>query len=143
MRISTRGRYSLEALLYLALLKEGETASTRIISEVTGVSNRYLEQLFIPLRGKKLITGVRGPLGGYSLTKGPRETTVGEVLRAVEGPMDVVECVARENCPRVNLCSSRHTWKELYQEINAIIDGVTLADLAAAYEKQDGGDYTI
>jgi Rrf2 family protein len=143
VRISTRGRYSLEALLYLALLQEGEFASTRAISEQTGISERYLEQLFIPLRGRNILTGIRGPKGGYFLGQPADEITVGAILRAVEGPMEIVECVDNTLCPRKDVCASRHTWSELYQEIISFVDAVTLADLAKAYNNQGGGDYSI
>jgi Rrf2 family protein len=142
MRISTRGRYSLEALLYLALLPGGGFASTREIARGTGIPERYLEQLFIPLRTAKIICGIRGPKGGYYLGKPEDEITVGAILRAVEGPMEPAECVAAGFCPKESGCQSRHTWSELYQEIRGFIDSVTLAGLVNAWQTLDG-EYTI
>jgi Rrf2 family protein len=142
MRISTRGRYSLEALLYLALLPEGGFASTRAIAKETGVPERYLEQLFIPLRGEKIICGIRGPKGGYYIDKPAAEITVGDILRSVEGPMELVECTSAGICSVEKDCQSRHTWSELYQTIHEFIDSVTLADLVEAYAVL-GAEYTI
>jgi Rrf2 family protein len=144
MRISTRGRYSLEALLHLTL--QGGTnddfASTRTISEATGVSERYLEQLFIPLREGGVIQGIRGPRGGYRLGKPPADVTVGAVLRIVEGPMELVECVAEAACPMGKACASHNTWSELYRAITGFVDTTTLADLAASYRSMNT-EYSI
>ncbi|MDR0567595.1 MAG: Rrf2 family transcriptional regulator [Spirochaetaceae bacterium] len=143
MRISTKGRYSLEALLYMALLSEGEYASTRAISENTGISDGYLEQLFIPLRKVGIIRGIRGPQGGYILGGSVREITVGKVLRTVEGSIEPVDCVHSKVCPIQDECLSRHTWSELYKEITDCIDSITLKDLADAYYSLDKVEYTI
>jgi Rrf2 family protein len=149
MRISTRGRYSLEALLYLALLpvpKDSEApggfASTRAIAKETGVPERYLEQLFISLRGEKIICGIRGPKGGYYIGKPADQITVGDIVRTVEGPMELVECTSAGVCPVEKNCQTRHTWSELYQTIHEFIDSMTLADLVEAYNTL-GAEYTI
>ncbi|MDR2110649.1 MAG: Rrf2 family transcriptional regulator [Spirochaetaceae bacterium] len=143
MRISTKGRYSLEALLYMALLPEGAYTSTRSIAENTGISDGYLEQLFIPLRKAGIVQGIRGPQGGYLPGKNIREIRVGDILRAVEGPLELVECVHPKVCPIEDNCLSRHTWSELYREIRDCVDAITLRDLAEAYHALDKVEYTI
>ncbi|MDR1287645.1 MAG: Rrf2 family transcriptional regulator [Treponema sp.] len=143
MRISTKGRYSLEALLYMTLLPKGEFTSTRAIAENIGVSKGYLEQLFIPLREKGIIQGVRGPQGGYFPGKDPKEIRVGDILRAVEGSLELVDCLLSRECPVKDACRSVHTWGELYREISDCVDSISLEDLAAAYEKMDQAEYTI
>jgi Rrf2 family protein len=143
MRISTKGRYSLEALLYMALLPEGDYASTRAIAEYTGISDGYLEQLFIPLRKAGIVQGIRGPQGGYLPGRRLEEIRVGDILRAVEGPMELVECVNSKDCPIQANCISRHTWSELYQGITDCIDSITLADLAEVYQTIDEMEYAI
>jgi Rrf2 family protein len=143
MRISTKGRYSLEALLYMALLPEGEFASTRSIAENTGMSDGYLEQLFIPLRKAGIVRGIRGSQGGYLPGKPLEQILVGDVFRAVEGPMEPVDCVHSKVCPVQNTCLSRHTWSELYKEISMCIDSVTLHDLVAAFQTFDKDEYSI
>jgi Rrf2 family protein len=143
MRISSKGRYSLEALLYLALLPEGGFASTREISEKTDISERYLEQLFIPLRQKSLINAVRGSRGGYYLGRDKAAITVGDILRTVEVPLDLVVCMETLDCPRKAFCESRGTWSALYNEINSFVDSVTLNDLVRACDNPAEPEYTI
>jgi Rrf2 family protein len=143
MRISTKGRYSLEALLYMALLPKGEYSSTRSIAENTGLSDGYLEQLFIPLRKAGIVKGIRGPQGGYLPGRTIKKITVGDVLRAVEGPLEPVACVTSNDCPMKPTCISVHTWSDLYREITRCVDSITLADLAAAYLAMDKVEYAI
>jgi Rrf2 family protein len=143
MRISTKGRYSLEALLYIAQLPQGEYASTRSISENTGVSDGYLEQLFIPLRKAGIVQGIRGPQGGYLTGRPFNEITVGQILRAVEGPLEPVSCVNSKPCPIEATCLSRHTWAALYREIGECVDSITLADLVEAYRNMDQLEYVL
>jgi Rrf2 family protein len=143
MRISTKGRYSLEALLYMALLPAGEYASTRTIAENTGISDGYLEQLFIPLRRAGIVQGIRGPQGGYLPGRNPEQITVGAILRAVEGSLEPVECISSTACPLRNVCGSRQTWVDIYQEISDCVDTLTLKDLAHSYETMDQLEYTI
>ncbi|MDR1893670.1 MAG: Rrf2 family transcriptional regulator [Spirochaetales bacterium] len=137
MRISTKGRYSLEALLYLAFLPPNEYASLRQIGESTELSDGYLEQLFIPLRGVDIVRGIRGPRGGYFLGKPPAEISVGDILRAAESSLEPVECLTGAPCPRVDSCQRRLAWKELYLAINNLIDGITLEDLVQSCEAMD------
>lgn len=143
MRISTRGRYSLEALLYLALLEPGEFASTRSISEHTGISDGYLEQLFIPLKKAGIIRGIRGAQGGYLPGREITAITVGEILRAVEGSLEPVACLSSGTCPAEAKCVTRHTWAELYREIADCVDTVSLADLVSSYNALDREEYAI
>jgi Rrf2 family protein len=143
MRISTKGRYSLEALLYMALLPGGEYASTRTIAENTGLSEGYLEQLFIPLRKAGIIHGIRGPQGGYLPARSIDSITAGDVLRAVEGSLEPVDCVLSKVCPIEETCLSHHTWSELYKEISGCVDSITLKDLVDAYYNMDQMEYAI
>jgi Rrf2 family protein len=143
MRISTKGRYSLEALLYMSLLPEGEFPSTRIIAENTGISDGYLEQLFIPLRKAGIIRGIRGPLGGYHLGDHTGKITVGNILRAVEGTLEPVDCINTRFCPIEDQCLSRHTWRELYTGISECVDSISLEDLVEAYHHMDQMEYAI
>lgn len=143
MRISTRGRYSLEALLYLSLLPEGDYASTRKISEHTGISDGYLEQLFIPLKKTGIIRGIRGAQGGYLLGKALSEITVGDILRAVEGSLEPVACLSSGSCPSESKCITRHTWSRLYREISDCVDSITLAGLVESYETLDDEGFAI
>jgi Rrf2 family protein len=143
MRISTKGRYALEALLYIALLPQGKYASTRAIAEATDISDGYLEQLFIPLRKAGIVQGIRGPLGGYKPGREMGDIRVGDILRIMEGPLEPVACVNSEPCPKEADCISKHTWSELYQEIAGCVDSITLTDLVEAYHAMDKLEYAI
>ncbi|MDR2477943.1 MAG: Rrf2 family transcriptional regulator [Treponema sp.] len=143
MRISTKGRYSLEALLYMAMLPEGQYSSTRNIAEETGISDGYLEQLFIPLRQAGIIQGIRGPRGGYLPGRPLEDIKVGDILRVVEGSLEPVDCVNSRRCPVTDKCVSRHTWSELYREIAHCVDSISLRDLVEAYETMDQLEYVI
>jgi Rrf2 family protein len=144
MRISTKGRYSLEALLYIALQSGNEYVSTRSIASSTGITTGYLEQLFIPLRKAGIVRGVRGPQGGYLPARPPETISVGEILRSVEGPLEPAACAAGDHqCDREAGCGPGHTWKELYRAITDCINSVSLADLAESYRSMDNPDYTI
>ena len=134
MRISTRGRYSLEALLFLALEPTDALHNTRAIGEQTGISEGYLEQLFIPLRQKGLIVAIRGAQGGYRLGKNSAEISIGDILRVSEGSLEPVGCLANEPCGREGECASRLTWARLYSAITECADSITLGDLVDAYE---------
>jgi Rrf2 family protein len=143
MRISTKGRYSLEAMLYIALRPDNTYSSTREISAKTGVSEGYLEQLFIPLRKAGLLSGIRGPQGGYILGKKPAEISVGDILRSVEGNLKPVPCVDDKVCPLEGSCTSRHTWSGLYEGIKNHIDVIKLDDLVADCKKNTEPEYMI
>jgi Rrf2 family protein len=144
MKISTKGRYSLEALLYIVLQPEGNYISTRSIANNTGISVGYLEQLFIPLRKAGIVKGSRGPLGGYVTAKVPAKIKVGDVLRTVEGPLAPVDCAAADRlCVREKSCNTRHTWKELYREIVECVDSISLKDLVDSCRNLDTPDYVI
>ncbi|MDR2796701.1 MAG: Rrf2 family transcriptional regulator [Spirochaetaceae bacterium] len=143
MRISTKGSYSLEAMLYMALLPEGEYVSTKDISKNTGISEGYLEQLFIHLRKSGLIVGIRGPNGGYLLGKKAESISVGAILRSVEGELKPTECVDSKFCPIEASCSNRHTWQNLYKGIHGFIDSVKLSDLVKDYKSYNEPEYVI
>ena len=136
MRISTKGQYSLEALLYLAMLPGKDFISTRSIADATGISEGYLEQLFIPLRKAGIIRGSRGKRGGYVPGREPERITVGDILRTAEGILEPVNCIKSIKCPISSECTSRNIWADLYREINSCVDSITLADLVNSLDKQ-------
>jgi Rrf2 family protein len=143
VRISTKGRYSLIALLYIALLKQGSYASAREIAEATGISEGYLEQLFIALRKSGIIQGVRGPQGGYYLERAAKEISVGEVLRSVEGSLSPTECVENRACPKENTCVSRQTWGSLHHCIKTCVDSIMISDLVDDFNAKRPPEYEI
>ncbi|AEC01803.1 RrF2 family transcriptional regulator [Parasphaerochaeta coccoides] len=146
MRISTRGRYSLEALLFIALVQDAESiVSAHLISEKTGISYGYLEQLFIPLKRTRIIKGSRGAKGGYRIASDLDKITVGDILRSVENslkdssrPDSAVRQDISNPIPKV-----KETWAELHDTISGFIDSLTLADVVSSYHKMNDGEYMI
>ena len=148
MKLSTRSRYGIHAMFDLAKNNGEGPQAIRSIAERQDVPEQYLEQLIGPLRRAHLVRSVRGAGGGYLLTKPPDETTVGEIVRALEGPLNITDCMAdADSCSRSGLCPSRLIWERLGQAINEVLDRTTLADmlqddarLRAAKEDDDGND---
>ncbi|MDQ7793075.1 MAG: Rrf2 family transcriptional regulator [bacterium] len=139
--MTTRGRYAMMAMFDLALRGEREPVPIKAVAERQGLSDRYLGQLFTPLRKAGLVRSVRGAQGGYVLTRKPDEISVGDVLRAVEGPISPVHCVSDPGaCARVDGCVTRGIWRKLRDRIVEVLDAITLADLCEeAGQEQIGG----
>ena len=140
MRISTKGRYSLEALLYMAIL-DGKALSVRAIAEAADVSEAYLEQLFIPLRKAGIVRSIRGSEGGFISGRAPDQITVGDVLRIMEGSFEITECAKTNECPQSADCMNREIWAELYMAVNNCMDSITLSDLVKAYRVMEKMEY--
>jgi Rrf2 family cysteine metabolism transcriptional repressor len=139
MRMSTRGRFGLRALLHLAEDINGAPVSVSVLASEMGVSADYLMQLFVRLRRAGLVKSVRGPRGGFRLARAPGKITVGDIVRAVEGPIGVTPCVAPESCyggrerlrtevlcPKRDNCAARIVWQQLSAEIESFLDGKNL-----------------
>ncbi len=130
MRVSTRGRYGLRAMFELARgFGEGPLLMSDI-AERQGLSRKHLHALLTYLKSAGLVRSVRGPGGGFVLTRSPDQIRLSEVLRALEGPLSLVDCVAdRRSCDRANRCAARGVWQKLSGAIEEVLDGVTLEDL--------------
>ena len=133
MRISTRGRYALQAMVVMAGSEGEDSLRLRDIAQRAGISENYLEQLFIQLKEHGLVRGIQGANGGYVLARPDTGITAGDVLRAVESSFNPVTCLGEEKCNREEICITRLVWKGLQDRIFSVVDGKTLADLAAAY----------
>lgn len=131
MVISTKGRYALRLMLDIAMQEGSSPVPLHDIADRQGVSFKYLEQIVPPLSKAGFLKSVRGANGGYLLTKDPSEITTGDILRAGEGNLAPVACLASDeiDCPRADLCVTLPFWKGLDEAITAYIDSVTLADL--------------
>ena len=131
MVISTKGRYALRLMLDIAMQDGTSPVPLHDIAERQGVSFKYLEQIVPPLSKAGFLKSVRGANGGYLLTRDPSEITPGDILRAGEGNLAPVACLASDeiDCPRADLCVTLPFWKGLDEAITAYIDSVTLADL--------------
>ena len=135
MRISTRGRYALRAMVDLAQHGDKGPVSRQDISERQEISADYVAQLFRHLQSAGLVEGVKGPGGGYRLLRDPSQIRAGDVVRAVEGPVAVVHCTLPcpdegPACRRVDHCVTHHLWKRVSDAVTKVLDSVTLRDLA-------------
>ena len=131
MKLSTRSRYGTRLMVQLAKNYGKGPLQIGDISEREGISVKYLEQLIIPLKKAKLIKSVRGPKGGHSLTKSPQRITIGEIVRAVEGNTELVDCITRPQvCERSNSCPTRDVWKSATKAMYKELDKTTLWHLA-------------
>ena len=131
MKISSRGRYALRMMIDIAQNSEGNRVTIKDISERQNMSVKYLEQIVTHLKRAKLLRSERGSQGGYILTKKPAEYTVGQIIRAIEGDLAPVACLAHENnhCERKGYCQTLDFWKGLYKLVDEYVDSVTLEDL--------------
>jgi Rrf2 family cysteine metabolism transcriptional repressor len=138
MKLSTKGRYGLKAMLDLAVHNTEGQVVLKSIAERQGISENYLEQLFAVLKRSKLVKSIRGSQGGYTLGDSPDKITVGNILRALEGSLAPVDCVAEEHsvaCERYDYCVTKGIWMKIRDSINAVVDSTTLQDLVDDYKK--------
>ncbi len=129
MRLSTKGRYGLRAMLDIAQKQEHGPVAIHTIAERQNISGRYLEQLLIPLKQAGLVKSVRGAQGGYILGRRAADITVGDVVRILEGPIAPVECVSQVNpdaCERAESCLTRQVWSQLRDSISQVLDSYSL-----------------
>lgn len=132
MKLSTKGRYGLRAMLEMALNEDQGPMATRTIAENQELSERYLEQLLIPLKQAGLVKSTRGSQGGYVLGRKPQNITIGDIIRVLEGPIAPVECVSEINpdeCDRSGFCVTRGIWTRMRDAITEVLDSYTLWDL--------------
>jgi Rrf2 family cysteine metabolism transcriptional repressor len=138
VRLSTRGRYGLRAMLDMAMDQSDGPITLNSISERQGVSIGYLEQLMVPLKKEGLIRSVRGAQGGYLLARDPKDITVGDIIRALEGPIAPVACVSEdypEECDRAEGCVTRLVWAKVRDSIVEVLDSLTLYALVEEARK--------
>lgn len=144
MKISTKGRYALRLMIDLAIHYDGTPISIRDISARQDISDKYLEQIIAVLNKAGYVKSVRGPQGGYSLTKQPEAYTVGMILRLTEGSLAPVACLEQEpnTCDRQDYCATLRLWKQLDDAIKGVVDKITLADLVA-WQRETVDNYVI
>ena len=131
MKLSTKGRYGLRALIDLAQYGEQEAVSIQSISARQQISDSYLEQLVRKLKKAGLVTSVRGAQGGYRLARPAEEISVGDVLRALEGSIEAVSCQEGENpsCVGKDLCVARFVWQKVNKSIQETVDSIMISQL--------------
>ena len=131
MRLTTRGRYAVTAMLDLALSGRKGPVSVAAISARQKISPLYLEQLFARLRHQRLVESVRGPGGGYCLSRLPDDISVADIIRAVNEPIDATRCHGELNCHDGQRCMTHALWEELNGVIDGYLASVSLARLVA------------
>jgi Rrf2 family iron-sulfur cluster assembly transcriptional regulator len=127
MRLSTKGRYAVTAMLDLAIHHQQGPVTLADISETQGISLSYLEQLFARLRRYGLVEGLRGPGGGYRLSRHPQEISVAEVITAIGEGIDATLCEGGRDCQDGEECLTHRLWTKLGREIFEFLNGITLA----------------
>jgi len=137
MRLTTKGRYAVTAMLDLALHAQHGPVSLADISERQGISLSYLEQLFAKLRRGSLVTSVRGPGGGYQLSREMACIQVAQVIDAVNESVDATRCQGLGGCHDGDTCLTHHLWCDLSQQIHEFLSGISLADLVKRQEVQE------
>ena len=131
MRLTTKGRYAVTAVLDLALHQDTGPVSLAAISERQGISLSYLEQLFAKLRRNSIVSSTRGPGGGYKLTNDVEEVRVSDIILAVDESCKVVDCSDSDGCHGDYQCLTHDLWQELSNEIRSFLDGITLSEIMA------------
>ncbi|MBD3619098.1 MAG: Fe-S cluster assembly transcriptional regulator IscR [Chromatiales bacterium] len=129
MKLSTKGRYAVTAMLDLAIHDRVGPVTLADISQCQGISLSYLEQLFAKLRKDSLVEGVRGPGGGYRLARPSDQISIAEIIHAVDEKVDVTRCGGHEDCQGGERCLTHELWNDLSQQLYDFLDGISLADL--------------
>ena len=129
MKLTTRGRYAVTAMLDLALHSDDGPVSLADISARQEISLSYLEQLFSRLRRSKLVASTRGPGGGYSLAKPLKEVAVADIVLAVNETVDATQCGGQKNCHQHGRCLTHDLWESLSLQVETFLKGISLHDL--------------
>jgi Rrf2 family transcriptional regulator, iron-sulfur cluster assembly transcription factor len=134
MKLTTKGRYAVTAMLDLAIHADREPVTLSDISMRQDISLSYLEQLFARLRRSELVQSVRGPGGGYRLGRDTRQIAIVDIIDAVDESVDATRCQGQGNCQQGEICLTHHLWEDLSQQIHDFLKGISLADLMARHD---------
>lgn len=143
MRLTTKGRYAVTAMLDLSLNFELGSITLADISDRQGISLSYLEQLFARLRKQGLVSSSRGPGGGYRLSRESNEITVMDVISAVDEKVDSTQCDGKGNCHGEEQCLSHELWQSLSDQIRSYLAGITLAQVVQQHESHKSTEKVI
>ena len=129
MRLTTKGRFAVTAMIDLAMRQHQGPVTLAGISQRQKISLSYLEQLFGKLRRHELVESTRGPGGGYTLARPMKDVSVADIIFAVDEPLDATQCGGKENCQDEGPCMTHELWSNLNRKMIEYLDSVTLADL--------------
>jgi len=137
MRLTTKGRYAVTAMLDLAVHATKGPITLADISQRQGISLSYLEQLFSKLRKRELVSSARGPGGGYRLSRDASDINVAAVISAVDEKVDATRCGGEGDCQNGEMCLTHQLWSDLSQRLYEFLDGISLGDLVEKRHVQD------
>jgi Rrf2 family iron-sulfur cluster assembly transcriptional regulator len=136
VRLTTKGRYAVTAMLDLAFHSQKKPVTLTDIAARQTISLSYLEQLFARLRRAGMVTGVRGPGGGYQLSRNAKDINVADIIAAVDEPLDSTKCGGKGNCQKNQACLTHDLWMGLSEQIREYLKGISLGDLLERYAVQ-------
>ena len=140
MKISTRGRYGLKAVIDIAVHSTENCITLKSISARQGISENYLEQLITPIKKAGFVESTRGPQGGYKLSKDAKEISVGDILRVLEGSLYPSDCISDDEAAKLcnqgscHNCVTKSVWEKIYNSLNDVLESITLQDLVNDYK---------
>lgn len=142
MKISTKGRYGLRAMVDLAIHARNEHVALSAVAERQNISTNYLEQVFSGLRKASLVKSVKGAQGGYILTENPENIKVGTILRVLEGSLSVIDGLETQNIDSksIQYCLKQSVWDKIDESISNVVDSITLEDLVNDYNRLNSSD---
>jgi Rrf2 family iron-sulfur cluster assembly transcriptional regulator len=143
MRLTTKGRFAVTAMMDLAMRGEDGPVALASISERQKISLSYLEQLFGKLRRHKLVDSVRGPGGGYCIARPLDQVRVADIIRAVDEQLDATQCGGRENCKDEERCLTHDLWATLNLKMYEYLESVTLSDLVEKHLSKPGAEISL
>jgi len=143
MRLTTKGRFAVTAMLDLALYEGDKPVTLAGISERQSISLSYLEQLFSRLRRQGLVTSVRGPGGGYRLAKAQNAISISEIIAAVDELIDATQCGGHENCKDEGRCMTHDLWTSVNEVILDYLSSITVADMVESHRHPNNQQNTI
>lgn len=140
MRMSTRGRYGLRAMFELARRQDTGPVTMDTVAQEQGLSRKHLHNLLTALKEAGLVQSIRGPRGGFVLTRSPEQILLSDILKAVEGPLSFVPCVAEADaCDKTARCPARQIWRRVSGALEGVLDSFTLQDMVAPQKNACGG----
>lgn len=143
LRFTKRADYGLMAIHYIAFHQEGGSVSSKRIAEEFHIPPELLAKILQRLARKGLIVSHNGPKGGYVLASPPHELTVGQVVRAIEGPINIVSCLEDLNCPQFSRCNLRRPVQKIQASITHLLDTMTVAELVSDAEPSPFAELTV
>ncbi len=133
MKLSSRGHYGLQAMVYLAKIGLRKPVPIKRIANDEHIPEQFLEQIFVDLRKAGLVKSVRGAKGGYHLANQPDEIIVGDIIRVLEGSSNIIDCVEDNEgncCDKTEDCSTKIVWDKVRESMISVLDGLNLSDLS-------------